>query len=75
MAEGEELQRAVCHLSLDVLDAGGSCVFSGFGVIIKEVWGKSIFRARHCEGSDGALKYAGVPQMILKACINYEKTD
>ena len=39
MAEGEELQRAVCHLSLDVLDAGGSCVFSGFGVIIKEVWG------------------------------------
>lgn len=75
MTEGEKLQRAVCHLSLDVLDAGGSCVFSGFGVIVKEVWGKSIFGARHFEGSGGALKYRGVPQIVLKAFINYEKTD
>lgn len=50
MAEGEELQRAVCHLSLDVLDAGGSCVFSRFGVIIKEVWGTTEVSVRILKG-------------------------
>jgi len=50
VAEGEELQRAVCHLGLDVLDAGGSGVFSGFGVIIKEVWGTTEVSVRVLNG-------------------------
>ena len=40
----------MCHLSLDVLDAGGSCVFSGFGVIIKEVWGTTEVSVRVLKG-------------------------
>lgn len=27
------------HVGLDFLDARGCCVFSGFGVVVEEVWG------------------------------------
>lgn len=38
-AEAEELERAVRHFRLDVLDPRGGGVFAGFAVVVEEVGG------------------------------------
>lgn len=35
----EELEGAVGHVGLDVLDSGGGGVFAGFDIVVVEVWG------------------------------------
>lgn len=46
----EKFEGAVGHLGLDILDSGGSGVFSCFCVIVMKIWGAVVLSVSVLEG-------------------------